>query len=135
MRLFPELDRFPTRRARKKAWRRARDQSWNRPAGFVYVACLLFLLLAAAVVAIRFYIRPHFGAVWVDRSKHIVLYSLLFGYPSLVAVMLRRRIRSGLRRELVQSGVPTCLSCGYDLTGNESGVCPECGTRASDNQP
>jgi len=21
-----------------------------------------------------------------------------------------------------------CRSCGYDLTGNESGVCPECGT-------
>ena len=21
-----------------------------------------------------------------------------------------------------------CLSCGYDLTGNTSGVCPECGT-------
>lgn len=21
-----------------------------------------------------------------------------------------------------------CQSCGYDLTGNESGVCPECGT-------
>jgi hypothetical protein len=20
-----------------------------------------------------------------------------------------------------------CLGCGYDLTGNESGVCPECG--------
>jgi hypothetical protein len=22
-----------------------------------------------------------------------------------------------------------CLSCGYDLTGNESGTCPECGAR------
>jgi hypothetical protein len=22
-----------------------------------------------------------------------------------------------------------CRQCGYDLTGNESGVCPECGTR------
>ena len=21
-----------------------------------------------------------------------------------------------------------CYSCGYDLTGNESGICPECGT-------
>ncbi len=25
-----------------------------------------------------------------------------------------------------------CLDCGYDLTGNESGKCPECGTRVSD---
>ncbi len=23
-----------------------------------------------------------------------------------------------------------CRSCGYDLTGNESGTCPECGERA-----
>ncbi len=23
----------------------------------------------------------------------------------------------------------TCGSCGYDLTGNESGICPECGER------
>ena len=23
--------------------------------------------------------------------------------------------------------VPLCISCGYNLTGNESGVCPECG--------
>jgi hypothetical protein len=22
-----------------------------------------------------------------------------------------------------------CLACGYNLTGNVSGVCPECGTR------
>ncbi len=22
-----------------------------------------------------------------------------------------------------------CIDCGYDLTGNESGVCPECGTK------
>lgn len=24
-----------------------------------------------------------------------------------------------------------CQTCGYNLTGNESGVCPECGTRVS----
>lgn len=29
----------------------------------------------------------------------------------------RRRLRRG-----------RCTSCGYDLTGNESGICPECGT-------
>ena len=30
----------------------------------------------------------------------------------------RRRRKRGL-----------CVKCGYDLTGNESGVCPECGNR------
>ena len=27
-----------------------------------------------------------------------------------------------------------CLHCGYNLTGNESGVCPECGTKIPSNQ-
>jgi len=25
-----------------------------------------------------------------------------------------------------------CISCGYSLTGNVSGVCPECGTKAGE---
>lgn len=25
-----------------------------------------------------------------------------------------------------------CYACGYDLTGNASGICPECGTRIKD---
>jgi hypothetical protein len=28
-----------------------------------------------------------------------------------------------------------CRACGYDLTGNVSGVCPECGSRLDDDQP
>ena len=36
---------------------------------------------------------------------------------------------SFVRRELwlVRCPVVACLTCGYDLTGNVSGVCPECG--------
>ena len=30
-------------------------------------------------------------------------------------------------------GGPGCLACGYDLTGNTSGVCPECGTPVAEN--
>jgi hypothetical protein len=35
-------------------------------------------------------------------------------------------ILSVVRRKT--SGKSTCTSCGYNLTGNISGVCPECGT-------
>ena len=37
-------------------------------------------------------------------------------------IFLKRRLR--LRKEL-----GLCLKCGYNLTGNVSGVCPECGER------
>ena len=46
---------------------------------------------------------------------------MLAAYPTLVYIRgparHRRRRRKGL-----------CLKCGYNLTGNISGVCPECGT-------
>lgn len=35
-------------------------------------------------------------------------------------------IRSNLRT--VGSSYPLCNICGYNLTGNVSGICPECGT-------
>jgi len=42
-----------------------------------------------------------------------------------------RFLVSIIRRELVGRGYPLCLHCGYDLTGNTSGVCSECGTPAA----
>ena len=51
----------------------------------------------------------------------------LFGFG--VAIWFTRRgIRRRLREQLAKKGIPVCIPCGYNLTGNESGVCPECGT-------
>ena len=35
---------------------------------------------------------------------------------------------SGLNRRKRRRNRGLCFDCGYDLTGNESGVCPECGS-------
>ena len=43
----------------------------------------------------------------------------------LPVIWVALRIRRSLRREN-QPG--HCQQCGYDLTGNVSGICPECGT-------
>jgi len=40
---------------------------------------------------------------------------------------LRARARRARRDARVRLG--HCAACDYDLTGNVSGVCPECGTR------
>jgi hypothetical protein len=48
---------------------------------------------------------------------------LLFGvFPTYA--LIARRVREHIRIERGQ-----CLKCGYNLTGNTSGVCPECGTK------
>lgn len=53
----------------------------------------------------------------------IILF-LLFGVAILVGVLM---LVLGLRGR--RSGhEPRCRKCGYDLTGNRSGKCPECGT-------
>ena len=41
------------------------------------------------------------------------------------AAFARRRVRAARRRRAGR-----CLACGYDLTANASGVCPECGADA-----
>jgi uncharacterized paraquat-inducible protein A len=39
------------------------------------------------------------------------------------------RSRAWLRRTTARRALHSCPSCSYDLTGNVSGVCPECGTK------
>ncbi len=52
--------------------------------------------------------------------------AVVFGaYP--VIAFIRAPLRRYRRRRRRKRGL--CLTCGYNLTGNTSGVCPECGTR------
>jgi len=47
----------------------------------------------------------------------------LYVFAILPFVVRRRRKLKGL-----------CIHCAYDLTGNQSGICPECGTRTAPAQ-
>jgi hypothetical protein len=48
----------------------------------------------------------------------------LFGISS-AWLVLPPVLRNRVRRSRVEGG--QCAACGYDLTGNSSGICPECG--------
>ena len=54
-----------------------------------------------------------------------------------VTVFLALLHAIGRRRSLRDrfATTPRCGRCGYDLTGNESGVCPECGTGVGTGGP
>ena len=63
----------------------------------------------------------------LDNGVMVVMAALLLSPILLLTVALlidRHRLR---RAQRLDGG--HCQSCGYDLTGNVSGVCPECGVR------
>lgn len=74
--------------------------------------------------------RFYFGASQCIIHIHCQLYTarvplwlptiLFAAYPT--TAFIRGPLRRHRRRRRGQ-----CIGCGYDLTGNESGVCPECG--------
>ena len=68
------------------------------------------------------WVLPHF--VWnIQHEVAIPLWipALLAGVPTFIFWRRSRRIPPG-----------HCRACRYDLTGNTSGVCPECGTTTGD---
>jgi hypothetical protein len=58
------------------------------------------------------------------RPDAVAWLPILLAVPA-PAVWLRRR-----RRERRRFRAGLCGACGYDLTGNVTGVCPECGQAA-----
>ena len=64
---------------------------------------------------------PHFDLVGATKTLVVPLW-----IPLLLTV-LATAVFSWWYRRLIPAG--HCQRCGYDLTGNISGVCPECGKR------
>jgi len=55
----------------------------------------------------------------------IPMWHIALGLSIYPAIFFIRRYR---RRRLNRQVLQPCGQCGYDLQGNESGTCPECGT-------
>lgn len=64
---------------------------------------------------------------FIESNTYVPIWSLLLLSLPACAVALRREF--GLRRIQSRLARGLCGRCGYSLTGNTSGVCPECGER------
>lgn len=128
--LYPELNRFETAQDREAAMLavgRAYSARWQYPA-----TILAFELggiafgVAVAEGTLRL-IRPLGHGV--DGAIRAIMMVTCFAIAlALLGRQYRNRTRRELRRILAGRGVPICVPCGYNLTGNVSGRCPECGT-------
>lgn len=113
--------------------RRFAIQARSRDRVFV-VLNLGFLILAFAgpVPAILLLRSLNLGFL---RGHEFELLLCAVGIVGLILNLgLRRlraaRLRTELREYLNRSGITVCMKCGFDLRGNSSERCPECGTSA-----
>jgi uncharacterized paraquat-inducible protein A len=124
----PELSRIGSLEERMKASRRAHlkmmrsGRFWSVLAVFATAGVAGGWLLTAIA-------RP---ASSIALAVFTPIFGMAYGILVSIAVprLLRRSYRRALRLELVKRGIPICTECAYDLTGNVSGRCPECGMPA-----
>ena len=87
----------------------------------LFVMLILMLLLPRA--ALTFY-----GSSWNPGLPRLLLLALAFAGWIGTGWLLFRFFDTVIVRPAVRRVVPfLCSTCGYNLTANTSGVCPECG--------
>ncbi len=117
---FPDLKRLESEDQRRNAMKTCRRNlyrrhravrilSWGLPFSF---AVQLWLIYVGAVTVLV-------GQLLIDVEGILVLLCMIWLYVP--------RLRYSLREYLNEIGLPTCLACGYDLTGLTEPRCPECG--------
>ena len=102
-------------------WRR---HEWNETTSVEYEHWLLVKPAYSADTSYlvkRFLIGFEHGSDASRASTSAPHWLFVMVFTTLPAIWL---FKWNKRRKL---GPNACPSCGYDLTGNESGVCPECG--------
>ena len=95
----------------------------------VAVAAFPPLLLIAGLVLHQVVIAVVDGGFRFWALPEAVVIGSLTAVAVILAYIPSRMIYVGLRWKTVVHDERYCIQCGYDLTGNVSGVCPECGEK------
>ena len=140
VRAFPELALLDELAERHVVVKKATSALLRRPK--TWLLCAAMLLCAAIVAAatvLVFLLRPLVAPLPPVLSNPGMMGGIVGGICGGLSTWIvfrlgRRQMQASIRTQLRERGLPVCLRCGYDLRGNESGVCPECGT-AHDGEP
>ena len=104
-----EMARLPKREARQQM--------------LEFTLLAIWALVIAAVGA--FIGRRLFHTTNYDRRGFGTFLAMIFGVPVYFVVMWRKSRREKRVEFRRKNGI--CVNCGYDLRGNTTGICPECG--------
>ena len=114
---FPELDKIrPTKQLELYERAMAASPWWVR---------YHYGFLAMGYVAVAAIVAPVGGSAgWLPSLPQIAAQVIAFlAFTGLAHLLIWPRVR----REIWKRVPKICPACGYDLTANASGVCPECG--------
>lgn len=125
--LYPELARLEDAEERVKAHEAAWDTAdKSNPWLFELYFAVSFLSLLVLPV-----LDAYGGLSHLRPTSQALIGTCVLAPPVVMTILLvwgfHRKFRRALRRECARRGVPICVECAYDLTGNVSGRCPECG--------
>ena len=133
-RLYPELSILDDAADRKAVaaacWKRVRREkhvvAWGVLFGGAVAPFVGFVLMPA--------IAPYLP---LPRAARAVALGVAFGVCCVLVLraIVYKPMQQAIRRALHERGLPVCRPCGYNLTGNVSGVCPECGTPIEKPEP
>ena len=85
--------------------------------------------VGSAAVAFGVVYNPN-SSLPVDEWWFVASFVALFGgVTGVLGIILYRQTRGVFRIARQRKLKGCCRICGYSLRGNESGVCPECGTK------
>jgi len=121
--LIPELRRVPDEEQRRIMFKQTLIVAMG---DWAMIAGLLIPILAPALRWMESYAK-RLGTVGYFPTGLIVVTGILIAWTSLGILVQRSTVRRDVRKLLHSDGIAICVPCGYDLTGNSSGKCPECG--------
>lgn len=122
--LYPELARFPTRDRRDTVNQAAARMMLSSPG---FCARLILVLVCNIVIGVwgRRFIPLGLLSTTVSVFGLIIIVSAAGGIW--IGMAYVQRVKRYFRKVLVEDGIPICIRCGYDLSGQTETRCPECG--------
>jgi hypothetical protein len=123
---IPELQYFTTVFDQQDALLKARSDPMVQ-ARTKRLQTIAWVVIFTACIAPQLYPNSLGNPLWLTCGLVLMIVVTLIPVQH---YWLQAPLCRNLRRQLIERGVPICLACGYDLRGQMTPRCPECGQPA-----